>query len=75
MEKEKKNILKAIYIKIIIYIILFNINIMLYNFNSYDLIIDSILLIVNILLYLLIKNSIKYYNIKIYVYNKKILIN
>lgn len=75
MKKQKKYVLKAGVIKIIIYIILFNINIMLYNYNSYDLIIDSILLIINILLYLIIKNSIKYYNIKIYVYNKKILIN
>lgn len=69
---KKKYILKAGVIKIIIYIILFNTNIMLYNFNSYDLIIDILLLIINILLYLFIKDSLHYYNIKIYLYNNKI---
>jgi len=75
MKKGKRNILKAIYIKIIIYMMFFNTIMMLFNYNNYDVIIDLALLFINILLYLIIKESILYYNIKIYVYNKKILIN
>ena len=61
----KKRILKKEVLKIILIIMLFNFNIMLYNFNSYDLIVDTILLLINILLYLFIKNSLKYYTINI----------
>lgn len=70
----KKTVLKKGVLKIIIYLLYFNINIMLYNFNSYDLLIDSILLIINILLFIFIYRSIHYYTINIYMYKNKILL-
>ena len=69
---KKKYYLKKGVVKTIIYLIIFNLYIMLYNYNSYDLIIDTVLLIINILLYLFIKNSLHYYTIKIYLYSNKI---
>ena len=75
MKKEqiKKNyILKKGITKAILYLLCFNINIMLYNFNSYDLLIDIILLIINILLFIFIYRSILYYRINIYLFKKYI---
>jgi len=57
----KKNILKKKVLNIIIVLISFILFIMLFNFNTYDLIIDIILLINNIILYFIIKDSLYYY--------------
>ena len=68
----KKTVLKKGVVKIILYLLYFNINIMLYNFNIYDVIIDIILLFINILLFIFIYKSILYYRINIYLFKKYI---
>jgi len=68
----KKAILKKGVIKIALYIMYFNFNLMLYNYNTYDLIIDLLLLLINITILFVICRSMLYYDFKLYVYKNKI---